>query len=366
MANAQETLIDDLEHAIADKTISDRAVMLRRVTDLFLVGSGKLSDEQIAVFDDVMGRLLEQIETSARAAFGHVLAKLADAPPRVVRTLALDDAINVAGDILSRSERLDDLTLVEGARTKSQAHLLAISRRKTLSEPVTDVLVERGDRQVALSTAENPGAAFSEFGYSTLVRRSLRDEDLALYVWMRPEIPRQHLLKLFADASESLKLKLASKDHYKADFIPEIIAQASLQLQTRVREKSSDFAAAHDYVQSLHAAGKLGEAQLAEFARAGKFDETTVALSLICDLPIALIERAFIDERWEQIMVIAKAIGLSWESVKALLRLQAETSASVPTKFERAFEAFTRLKVETAKKAIRFYRLREQATAAIN
>jgi uncharacterized protein (DUF2336 family) len=59
----------------------------------------------------------------------------------------------------------------ETAKTRSQAHLLAISLRKTLAESVTDVLVERGDRRVALSTAENPGAAFSEFGYFTLVQR---------------------------------------------------------------------------------------------------------------------------------------------------------------------------------------------------
>jgi len=366
MTNAQETLIDDLEHVIADKTIGDRAVMLRRVTDLFLVGTGKLSDEQIALFDDVMGRLLEDVQTSARAAFGHLLAKLPNAPPKVVRTLALDDAIDVARDILTHSEHVDDLTLVEGAKTKSQAHLLAISHRKTLSEPVTDVLVERGDRQVALHTAENLGAAFSDFGYSTLVRRSLRDDDLAMCVWMRPEIPRQHLLKLFADASEALKLTLASKDHHKAGFILEIVAQASQQLQTRVRQMSPDFAAAHDFVQSLYAAGALGETQLAEFARASKFDETTVALSFICDLPIALIERAFVDERSEQIIVIAKALGLSWETVKALLRLQAKIKDGLPPKLERAFETFTRLKIETAKKAIQFYRLREQATAVIH
>ncbi|MGD0024040.1 MAG: hypothetical protein ABSC37_05325, partial [Xanthobacteraceae bacterium] len=76
--------------------------------------------EQIALFDDVMGRLVDEIESSARATFGHVLATLPDAPPKVVRRLALDDAIDVAGPILSRSGRVDDTTLVEGARTKSQ------------------------------------------------------------------------------------------------------------------------------------------------------------------------------------------------------------------------------------------------------
>ena len=48
--------------------------------------------------------------------------------------------------MLSQSERLDDKTLIENARSKSQAHLLAISTRQALSGAVTDVLVQRGNR----------------------------------------------------------------------------------------------------------------------------------------------------------------------------------------------------------------------------
>jgi uncharacterized protein (DUF2336 family) len=284
-----------------------------------------------------------------------------DAPPRVIRRLALDDAINVAGPILSHSGRVDDTTLVEGAKTKSQEHLLAISRRQALVEPVTDVLVARGNQQVVLSTAENPGAAFSEFGYSTLVRRSSNDGDLAVCVWSRPEIPRQHLLKLFADASESVKRELMKKDPYKAGLIPEIVAQAANQIQTRTRERSASYAAAHAHVLSLHKTGKLGEAQLAEFARLGKFDETIVALSIICDLPVGLIERAFVDDRSEQIIVLARATGLSWETAKAILLLQAGTKNRSTHKFDQHFETFMRLKAETAKKAMTFYRMRERA-----
>ena len=101
MINSQQNLIDDLESVIADKNIGDRAMILRRVTDLFVVASGKLSDDQVSLFDEVMGRLLQEIETSARAAFGHVLATVPNAPPKVIRMLALDDAIDVAGPILS-------------------------------------------------------------------------------------------------------------------------------------------------------------------------------------------------------------------------------------------------------------------------
>ncbi|MGA7099650.1 MAG: DUF2336 domain-containing protein [Pseudolabrys sp.] len=55
--------------------------------------------------------------------------------------LACDDAIEVASPVLAQAEALDIGTLIECARTKNQEHLLAISRRKTLPENLTEVLV---------------------------------------------------------------------------------------------------------------------------------------------------------------------------------------------------------------------------------
>jgi uncharacterized protein (DUF2336 family) len=196
-APVQATLIDELESALAQNEIGRMADVLRRVTDLFVVNASYLADDQIPLFDDVMGRLIEQIDVDARAAFGQRIASLSAAPPNVLRRLALDDSIEVAEPILSRFGPLDDQLLVESACTKSQDHMLAISRRPSLAEAVTDVLVSRGNRQVTASVAENLGAKFSEFGYATLVKRAESDTELALRVWCRPEIPRVHLLQLF-------------------------------------------------------------------------------------------------------------------------------------------------------------------------
>ncbi len=360
---ADPSLVDELETAITGSDIGRRAVMLRRVADLFASASGHLSNEQTALFDDVMHQLLDEIETSARACFAEYLAQSAAAPPRILRQLALDDVIEVARPVLSRAEQLDEMTLAEGARTKSQAHLLAISIRKTIPESVTDILVERGNREVALSTAANPGAAFSEFGYSSLVRRSSDDDELAVCAWSRREIPRRHLLKLFADASDSVKGRLSRADPRKAAQMADIVTRAASQLQARTRETSADFAKARALVQSLDEAGKLDEAALLDFACAEKFAETVLAMSVICSLPVGLIERALVEERSEQVLVLAKAACLSWKTTKAILLLQARTERSTAD-LDRLFETFLRLRPETARQAVQFYRLRERSLAA--
>jgi len=157
---SQSDLIYQLEDILASKYVSRRVEILQRVTDLFVIGSGKFSEEHVDLFDHVMGKLLENVESAARAQFGIRLAALPDAPPKIIRKLAFDESIVVAGPVLRQSERVDEDMLVETARTKGQDHLLAISGRKTLAEAVTDVLVERGDSAVVSSTAKNDGARF--------------------------------------------------------------------------------------------------------------------------------------------------------------------------------------------------------------
>ena len=358
---AHSSVIDELEEAIASKEIGRRADALRRLTDLFVSDCGGLSQDQVALFDHVMGLLASEIEVSARARFGDRLAALANPPPRIMRTLALDDAIEVAGPVLARSAALDEATLVEGARTKSQDHLLAISRRQTLAEAVTDVLVERGDERVAHSTAENPGAKFSDFGYSTLVERSGRDPELALRVLSRLDLPRQHLLKAFADASEAVRCKLEAADRGRANMLRDTVARASNEIQTETRERSAEHAAARAFVQALDRSGKLTAAQLEAFAAEGNFDGAAIALSIMSSLSIGLVERLLTRDRSEQVLVVAKAIGLPWQTVRALLLMQAGNGGGSTHEIDQSLAKFNKLQTETAKTAVSYYRLRERA-----
>jgi uncharacterized protein (DUF2336 family) len=355
-------LIDQLEDALGANDLARRAEVLRKVTDLFVLRSGSFSEDQIALFDIVMGKLLENIEIAARAQFGSRIAKLPDAPRGIVRLLASDDAIEVAGPILTHSEQIDIHTLVGNAKTRSQDHLLAISGRKILVEAVTDVLVDRGDRAVVSATAHNAGARFSDFGVSTLVRKACDDGDLALCVWSRPDIPRQSLVKLFVDASEAVKNQLVEADPRRADLIKSMVARATDEIQTKARVGSNDYAQAAHYVRELNTAGKLNEAQLLAFADEGNFDRVVAALSLMCDLPVGAVERAFVERQTEQIVVLARALDISWATTMKLLLLHAGVNGSSRQQMDVTFANFYRLQPATARTALKFYRMREKAS----
>jgi uncharacterized protein (DUF2336 family) len=263
--------------------------------------------------------------------------------------------------VLRDSPRLDDATLVECSRTMSQGHLLAISGRVALSEPVTDVLIDRGGRAVVANLADNRGARFSGEGVSALVTKTCTDGDIAMAVWSRPDIPRQALLSLFVQASAAVRKRLEAADPRKAEQIRAAVRSATDAIQANARIGSHEHSQALSDVRSLNAAGKLNEATLSGFAREGSFDRIAVALSLMCNLPIALVERALVDRQAEQLLVFAKSIELSWATVKILLALQSGPGGIDDDQMEQLFKSYSRLQPKTARTALQFYRLRERA-----
>src|SRR5262245_61448218 len=345
---AQNSLIRELEDALSEGSAERRERTLRRVTDLFVFGSSHFSGDHITVFDGVFSHLVADIEQSARAVLAERLAAVPHAPPKLMRKLAFDDAIEVAGPVLAQSDQLDNVSLVENAKTKSQPHLLAISKRKSLAETVTDVLVERGERDVALSVAQNSGAKFSETGYLRLVKRSEHDDELARSVGSRPEIPRHHFLKLLSTASKAVRLSLEGAHPEHAREIQHVVAKVATAIQAKAAAVSRDYAAARGRVEALRAAGKINEGTIEACAREGKFEDTAVLLAELSALPVDVVERVLVQDRVETIMIVAKAIDLSWPTVRVLLLLRAGKGGLSTQALEQHMSSFMRLKRTTA------------------
>src|SRR5262245_48638661 len=202
------SLIDDLERTLATGDNQQRIETLSRITDLFTAGASTYSDEHVALFDDVILKIATRLEAKALARLSTRLAPIPNAPARSIKALAMHDDIRVARPVLSQSPRLDESDLLDTARAKGQPHLLAISERSSLSETVTDVLVERGNREVVHSVARNRGARFSDAGFRILINRSNGDDVLATHVGMRRDLPRPHMIKLIEKASAAVREKL--------------------------------------------------------------------------------------------------------------------------------------------------------------
>src|SRR5262249_41831060 len=185
------SIIPELEEAIQHGSPERRAFMLQPITALFLDGAWGISGDPVRLVDDRLCPLIDGVRTQRRTQLCHPLAPVGNAPVKVVRRLATDNEISVAGPLVRQSSRLNDADLIGIAQTKSQAHLLAIAGRTGIAKPVTDVLVKRGDREVARNLARNRTAQLSDVSFAALVGQAHADSVLAEGVGLRPDIPPQ-------------------------------------------------------------------------------------------------------------------------------------------------------------------------------
>jgi len=189
MTTATQSLILELDAALSKATNHRQLEILRRVTDLFIIGAGNYNEEQIAIFDDVIARLISNMDQRALSELSARLAEVDNPLLSVVAQLSGSDNIAISGPALEKSESISDEALVSIATSKSQKHLKAIAGRSKLSEVVTDVLVDRGDSEVSRRVSANLGARLSEMGFVKLINRAKKDRSLADAISSREDLP---------------------------------------------------------------------------------------------------------------------------------------------------------------------------------
>jgi uncharacterized protein (DUF2336 family) len=329
---------------------------LRRITTLFLDGAPSFNAEHVALFDDVIGCLVVEIEAKALAELARRIAPVPNAPAGVISVLAKNDDIEVAGPVLKQAN-LPDPDLLRIAETKGQAHLLALSTRRRISEALSDMLVERGDRDVARSIANNQYAQLSVNAFSTLVKRAEEDGVLAEKVGMRTDIPPRLFRQLLMQASDMVQRRLLAKAKPETQSeIRRILAQVTDEVAAKAAPRN--YTAAIAAVRALHRERKLGEADVAEFAKAGKYEETIAALSTLCAVPVEVVDRLMNGERADPVLILARAVGFSWPTVRAVLNARPGTKPS-PQTLDVARENFDRLTATTAQRVVRFWQVRQ-------
>ncbi|MBV9563823.1 MAG: DUF2336 domain-containing protein [Bradyrhizobium sp.] len=357
---APKSFLRELDDAILRGSAESREKALWYATDLLMVG--RFAEEEIWTFGEVIGRLADVIEVAARARLAASLANATHAPMNVVKKLAFDDSIDVAGPILERSERLDAKTLISNIRTKGQPHLLAISKRKSIPSEVTDELVARGNREVLASVVANDGASFSKFSFLHTIQRSGNDSFLAESLGFRKDIPRQMFQQLIAKASADVRRKLAQERPDLIGPIQSSVIEVAGALQSRFKPATEKYFAAKRVVTARHRRGELNERVILEYARDHKIEEVTVGLSLFASLPFNAVEHALAHA--ELTLILAKAQNLEWETAMALLFLGAKEHCIKANDLDTMKQEFTRLNRETSQKVLSFYRSRRRPPSA--
>jgi uncharacterized protein (DUF2336 family) len=333
-----------------------RTRTLERITALFLDGASRFNEDHVKLFDRVLGSLIDEIDSDARCELARCLAAIGNAPAEVVRRLALDDEIEVARPVLERSTRLAGADLVEIARTKSQAHLLAISGRRGIDESITDVLAKRGDQAVARKLAENASARLSDDGFAKLACRAEDDDVLAHNVALRHDIPPRLLRDLLLKASRPKQRPAGLVHRETRAEVPHVPAQASKEPGSSPTARN--YSTAQHEIAMLCREGMLDESTLVDYARKGRYKETVVAVARLCAIPIEVVDRLMDADRPDPVLVLCRSVGWGWSTAEALITARAGVHDRSCQGLDAAHANFDRLSPATAQRVMRFWQVR--------
>src|SRR6202048_593318 len=326
MTDAELSIVDEIKTTIHIGSAEKRLATARQVTDLFLSSAGSFNHEQIELFGDLLERLIKTIEiraiadVSARIALAEMsvqLAPVAQAPPSVVRRLAMNDEIAVAGPVLTESARLCTEDLVEIAETKGEQHLLAISGRWWLKEVITDALLARRYPTVSRRLVRNPGARASAAGVAIIMTQAESDPELAVETGIRVDLPSELRKQLLREATEAVRSRLLSRaPPHLFEEIRSAIAAVSARAD-REMSKVRDFTAAKRFVARVKAHGELNEETLLGFAKQPKYEETVTVLAELSQSTIEVVRPLMQTLRDDGVLIHCKAGGLCWWTVQA-------------------------------------------------
>jgi uncharacterized protein (DUF2336 family) len=302
----------------------------------------------------VLCLLIARVETRAKAELSKRLAPLDYAPFEVIQHLAWDDEIEVAGNVLAHSSRLGTEVLVEIASSKGQDHLLAISGRASLPAAVTDVIVDRGEGPVIRKLANNAGAQFSDKGYSNIVARATADDELVEILGLRGDLPPSCMRDLLRRAKEAVR------DRLQAIAPPTLQEEIKKVLNEVAREAppppARSFGVAEELVKLMKGLNELDDAAVYKFAETNKFDEVTVALAVLNEMPVEMTAKLMDGPRADLLLIPCRSARLNWPTVESILRNRPKHSVNAQI-LEIAERDYRKLSMETAQRTVRFWQL---------
>lgn len=353
------SLIPGLDDIVKRGDPRRRGEIAHAISQLFFQDAENLRPDVIDLFDNLLIDLVPHAELASRVDLAERFSRLNNAPRRLVSELARENEIAVAGPVLRHSPVLDDAALVEIARLKGQGHLLAMSERPTLSAVITDVLVERGDRDVVRRAAGNAGAVFSLGSYSELIKRAAQDGVLTLRIGQRSDLSGENLKQLLDGTLDVIRRRLSSVVNPVRQ-VEITRAMAAIEEATLPPGPRRDFSGAQRTVLALHRGGHLGESALFGFAKAYKYEEAIASLSAMSGVSLSVLDRLITGDRYDPILVLGRVLNVSWPTVRALILMwHGPNRTPADADLEQARANFTRLMPTTAERVVNFWRNRQ-------
>jgi len=260
--------------------------------------------------------------TKVRGILSEALKDFADAPPDVIKTLAMDTEIEVSGPVLEFSPTLSDdglLQIIEYG--PASGGLNAISKRAGVSEAVSDGIIGTDDVSAIAHLLSNDSAQIREATLDDLIDRAPDVELWHAPLVGRPKLPSGAEIRLAGFLADNLLGVLQER----ADLDPDNLEAVKAAVHQRIGVDGADGTtnadgAGQDFLNMnipiemlnrLYQARKLGGNVIGKALKAGDYSFVLASLIVRVELDEAVVKRMFVEKSARGITAAAWKAGLS-------------------------------------------------------
>lgn len=354
--------LHDLIEMAKEPSSERRRELLRGVTDLFFATEDGRRGDELELFDDVLSQLAGEMEAAVREELADRMAAAATPPRGLLRDLARDASIDVARPVLTGSSALTDEDLLSVARTRGQDHLRAISQRQSVSEAVSEAIVERGDDATLGVLLANEGAQMSRQTHEMVVDRAVDSPILHAAVVQRQSLPIDLLNEMYFVVEARLRGEiLARNETVDPAELDAALAAGRKQVATRDGALPPDYAEAERHIRQLRLRGSITPQVLAGFLRARELTKFLVALSELAEVDFHTAKRILERRELDALSIVCKAADFDRSLYLTFAVLILDRDANAMGRAREYGELYENLPREAAQRTLRFWRMRRKA-----
>lgn len=337
------------------KSREKRRDLLVLISEMFTDGAENYTDAETRLFGDILCRLVDQVSVDVRAQFSERMAPLSCTPHAVALRLAQDEELVVSGVMLEQSDVLTDTDLCEIAGALSQGHLLAITRRKGLSETVTEVLADRGNVEVLEGVTRNETARFSDFGLKRLASRGLDHPTVLRALSQRADMPAERLGRAIAAFDAEARGKLENLVALSPDFAALLVTEAAdIARQQKLELEREITTLVRRIGQRL---GTLDDA-IDVFVRDDRLDAVAELLVQVSGLEESHIASVLNHDNGYGIAVVCRSLSIGDKAYLKLSQLRASHLKQGPAAVDAWVANYAEIDRQSADRALYFHRMR--------
>jgi uncharacterized protein (DUF2336 family) len=318
--------INKLLGLAADRSTTARAQLMNTITDFFLPEADRLTEQERAIMSDVLGKLVQSVETDLRRNLAETLARTNAAMPELIALLANDD-IEVARPVLERSSLVKDADLIEIVKYRTDEHRLVIALRDQVSEAVSDALVDFGGPDVLEALIRNQDATLSRRAMEYLVAESKRLDRFQEPLLDRNDLPADLAHRMFWWVSAALRLRILREFPVDEAMLDGALLEATRRSMADHDDSQSAQARAMRLAKRMRESGELTDSFLLRALRQQRIAMFVAGLAERGSLSFRTAWRIVSDKGSESFLVLARAIGMGRDTMTSCVLLLAEINA---------------------------------------